>query len=67
MRRAKAPRRWIRIHQGPTTAVFFWMRGRVPAAVTCKHHDVDPFVYFRGGRKKCINRFRSRAAATGSM
>lgn len=67
MRRAKAPRQWIRIHQGTTTAVYFWMKGRVPAAVTCKHHDVDIPVYFRGGRKKCINRFRSRATATGSM
>jgi len=62
----KSAGRYIKIHQGCTTAVYFLMQRNVPKAVKVFHHDLDRPVYFRNGRKRCISQFRVRADATRS-
>lgn len=63
-RKLVAPKRYIRIKQGLTVAVYFLYDGIFIKGVTCKHHDITKSVYFRGGKRKCIRRFRSRVNAT---
>lgn len=66
MRRVKAAGSCVVVRQSVTTAIYYWIRGGYTRRVITMHHPVPDKVYFRGGRKKCINHFRSRAGATGS-
>lgn len=63
-RKLVAPKRYIRIIQSYTVAVYFLYDGIFIKGVTCKHHDITKSVYFRKGKKECIRRFKSRANAT---
>lgn len=63
----KAPNSYIHITQTVTVATVTYYKNGYVKGVDTFHHPVPQRVYFRGGKRKCIESFRSKANATRSM
>lgn len=67
--RVKAPRSYIRIKQGISIAIFYWIQDGYIRRVTTKLHTITVPVYRQKGRKKewiSTSGLRSRGVVTAS-
>ena len=64
-----APKSFIQVIQGRTVAIYEWrVNGYIQKnGVLTKHHELKSKVYWRGGKRRCIERFQSKAKGIASI
>ena len=64
-----APKSGIQVIQGITVAIYEWrVNGYIQKnGVLTKHHELKSKVYWRGGKRRCIERFQSMVNVTASI